>query len=87
MKTILITGGAGFVGRHICKRFTDLKCNVLCIDNLMSESSLLPQYWPEHLKCDNQYFKFINMDCREYFKSENQEQFNLIIQCSQAKHI
>jgi GDP-L-fucose synthase len=76
---VLVTGGAGFVGRHICKRFTDLKCKVICIDNLISESSMIPENWPEHLICNPLYFTFINIDCREYFKSEEQERFDLII--------
>jgi len=78
-QNVLITGGAGFVGRHMCKRFTELKCNVLCVDNLMSESSMLPEEWPEHLKCNPDYFNFVNKDCREYFKNEEQTHFNLII--------
>lgn len=78
-QNILITGGAGFVGRHMCKRFTELKCNVICVDNLMSESCLEPENWPEHLKCNPEYFTFINMDCREYFKDETRCAPNLII--------
>jgi GDP-L-fucose synthase len=45
----------------------------------MSESSLNPDDWPDHLKSNSEYFTFINKDCREYFKYENQEKFNLII--------
>ncbi len=30
---ILVTGGAGFVGSHLCKRLLDLGNDVLCVDN------------------------------------------------------
>ncbi len=32
-KTILITGGAGFIGSHLCARFVKERHNVLCVDN------------------------------------------------------
>ena len=34
MKRVLITGVAGFVGRHFCKYFLDKKFDVIGIDNL-----------------------------------------------------
>ena len=76
-KLILVTGGAGFVGRHICKKLTDLSANIICIDNLISESALSPDNWPEHLKC-NRFFKFIKIDCRDFFKNEIQPHFDYI---------
>lgn len=44
---VLITGGAGFIGNHLCKRFLDEKAEVVCIDNFVTGSkenikSLLP---------------------------------------------
>lgn len=33
MKRILVTGGAGFVGSHLCERLLDAGNEVLCIDN------------------------------------------------------
>jgi len=32
MKKILVTGGAGFVGRHLIKRFLDAGDEVHCVD-------------------------------------------------------
>lgn len=33
---ILVTGGAGFIGSHICTRLVELGYSVLCVDNLSS---------------------------------------------------
>ena len=33
MKKILVTGGAGFIGSHLCKRLIEQGNDVLCIDN------------------------------------------------------
>jgi len=35
-KRILVTGGAGFIGFHLCKKLTDLGLNVTIYDNLSS---------------------------------------------------
>jgi nucleoside-diphosphate-sugar epimerase len=79
-KKILITGGAGFVGRHLTKRMVDAGHSVTVVDNLNSLSASAPNDWPEHLKCD---FFFIKEDCRDYFKTwatrvVNPTQFDII---------
>ena len=38
MKRILITGGAGFLGSHLCERLLDEGCEVLCLDNFFTGS-------------------------------------------------
>ncbi len=35
-KTVLVTGGAGFVGSHLCKALLDRGNHVVCIDNFIS---------------------------------------------------
>jgi len=36
MKRILVTGGAGFIGSHLCKRLLDEGNEVLCVDNFFT---------------------------------------------------
>ena len=36
MKKILITGGAGFIGSHLCNYYLNKKFHVTCLDNLSS---------------------------------------------------
>jgi UDP-glucuronate decarboxylase len=35
---ILVTGGAGFIGSHLCERLLDLGADVLCVDNFFTGS-------------------------------------------------
>src|ERR1700688_4106536 len=32
-KRVLVTGGAGFLGSHLCARLLEQECQVLCVDN------------------------------------------------------
>ena len=36
MKTVLITGGAGFIGSHLCRFLLDKGYKVICFDNLLT---------------------------------------------------
>ncbi len=56
-KTILIAGGAGFIGSHMSERMLREGNRVICVDNLLtgSESNIA------HLK-DNPQFTFLNHD-------------------------
>jgi dTDP-glucose 4,6-dehydratase len=38
MKRVLVTGGAGFIGSHLCKRFLAEGAEVFCCDNLITGS-------------------------------------------------
>ena len=35
-KTVLVTGGAGFIGSHLCRRLLGEGCRVICLDNLQT---------------------------------------------------
>ena len=36
MKTILVAGGAGFIGSHLCKKLLEKENKVICVDNLLT---------------------------------------------------
>ena len=38
MKRVLVTGGAGFIGSHLCERLLDAGNEVLCVDNFYTGS-------------------------------------------------
>ena len=43
-KNILVTGGAGYIGSHVCHLLIDKGYNVTCIDNLITgHKRLLPK--------------------------------------------
>lgn len=55
--TVLVTGGAGFLGSHLCERLLDEGNEVICIDNLFTGSKDNIR----HL-LDNDRFEFIRHD-------------------------
>ena len=60
-KTILVTGGAGFIGSHLCERYLREGHRVIVIDNL--QTTIEPKNITRYLK--NQNFKFIKQDIIE----------------------
>ena len=72
MKRILVTGGAGFIGSHLCERLLDEGHEVLCLDNYFtgSKKNII------HL-IDNPYFELIRHDITMPFYSEIEEIYNL----------
>src|SRR6266852_3213020 len=35
-RKVLVAGGAGFLGSHLCKAFLDKRDEVMCVDNLLT---------------------------------------------------
>lgn len=64
-KTIVLTGGAGFIGSHLAERLIAEANNVIVIDNLVTGSL-------ENLRSlsDNKNFKFINQNVSQYLSIE-----------------
>jgi UDP-glucose 4-epimerase len=59
-KRILITGGAGFIGSHLCDRYTKEGHTILCLDNFLTGNLVNIRHL---LSCSN--FKLINGDIRD----------------------
>jgi dTDP-glucose 4,6-dehydratase len=61
VKRVLITGGAGFLGSHLCEHFLDKGSSVIAVDNLLTGSlSNIERLLP------NPRFRFIKMDVTNY---------------------
>lgn len=56
-KTVLVTGGAGFLGSHLCEKLLNSGHNVLCADNLFTGR----KQNIHHLQ-DNKSFEFLRHD-------------------------
>ncbi|MHA1677502.1 MAG: SDR family NAD(P)-dependent oxidoreductase [Promethearchaeota archaeon] len=78
METILVTGGAGFIGSHVCDRLLKDKKRVICIDNLNPYYS--PQRKIKNIKhnFNNPNFKFIVLDITKKDQLEQVFQNNKI---------
>lgn len=72
MKRILVTGGAGFLGSHLCDRLIEAGNDVICLDNLFTGSKDNVR----HL-LSNPYFEFIRHDVTEPIYLEVDWIFNL----------
>jgi UDP-glucuronate decarboxylase len=64
MKKIVVTGGAGFLGSHLCDTLINQGDSVICLDNLYSGSLKNISHLKRHPS-----FKFINHDVSEPFKT------------------
>ncbi|WP_439185745.1 UDP-glucuronic acid decarboxylase family protein [Carboxylicivirga taeanensis] len=71
-KRILVTGGAGFIGSHLCQRLLNDGHEVICLDNYFTgnKANVI------HL-LDNPYFELIRHDVTHPFFIEVDEIYNL----------
>lgn len=72
MKRTLVTGGAGFLGSHLCDRLLAEGNEVICLDNLFTGSKDNIR----HL-LTNPYFEFIRHDVTEPIRLEVDQIYNL----------
>ncbi|MCI8972738.1 MAG: SDR family oxidoreductase [Lachnospiraceae bacterium] len=72
MTRVLVTGGAGFIGSHLCDRLIHEGNDVICVDNLFTgrKNNI------RHL-LNNPYFEFIRHDITEPLYVEVDQIYNL----------
>jgi len=72
MERVLVTGGAGFIGSHLCDRLIQRGCDVICLDNYFTSSKDNIR----HL-IGNDHFELIRHDVTSPFYAEVDKIFNL----------
>lgn len=72
MKRILVTGGAGFIGSHLCKKLLEEGNFVICLDNLFTGST-------ENIEelTSNKNFKFVKHDIVNPYDETVDQIYNL----------
>lgn len=72
MKRILVTGGAGFIGSHLCEALLRNGDDVICLDNFFTGSK-------QNIVnlIDNPYFELVRHDIIQPFYAEVDEIYNL----------
>ncbi len=81
MRRILVTGGAGFIGSHLCERLLEDGNDVLCLDNYFtgSKKNIV------HL-LDEPWFEAVRHDITMPFYSEVEEVYNLACPASPIQY-
>lgn len=72
MKRILISGGAGFIGSHLCERLLDEGNDVICIDNYFTGHKSNIRHLLKHPN-----FEVIRHDIIYPYMAEVEEIYNL----------
>lgn len=72
MKRILVTGGAGFIGSHLCERLLNEGNDVICMDNYFTGQKKNIAHLMDH-----RYFELVRHDVTAPFMAEVDEIYNL----------
>lgn len=81
MKTVLVTGGAGFIGSHLCRVLLNSGAEVICLDNLFTGTKR--NIWP---LMENPNFEFIRHDVVNPILIEADEIYHLACPASPAHY-
>lgn len=81
MKKILVTGGAGFIGSHLCKRLLESGDKVICLDNMYTGT-----YDNIIELASDPDFEFINADVIQPLQFDVDEIYNLACPASPVKY-
>ena len=81
MKKILITGGAGFLGSHLCERLLNEGNEVICLDNYFTgnKNNIIKLL-------SNPHFEMVRHDITEPFYAEVDEIYNLACPASPVNY-
>lgn len=80
-KKILVTGGAGFIGSHLCERLLSEGNSIICVDNLSSAVEQNISYLSRHTD-----FVFIRHDIQKRFNYSVSEIYNLACPASPVQY-
>lgn len=72
MERVLVTGGAGFIGSHLCERLINNGCDVICLDNYFTGNKNNIR----HL-LSNDHFELVRHDVTVPFYAEVDKVYNL----------
>jgi dTDP-glucose 4,6-dehydratase len=61
MRRVVVTGGAGFLGSHLCERLVDDGCEVLALDNFLTGTPANVEHLLEH-----EGFRLVKADVTDY---------------------
>ena len=81
MERVLITGGAGFIGSHLCDRLIKDGCDVICLDNYFTGNKDNVR----HL-LGNDRFELVRHDVTTSFYAEVDKVFNLACPASPVNY-
>jgi UDP-glucuronate decarboxylase len=72
MRRVLVTGGAGFLGSHLCERLLESGCEVVCVDNFFTGTKRNVAHLLDH-----PYFEILRHDITFPLYVEVDEIYNL----------
>jgi UDP-glucuronate decarboxylase len=78
LKKILIAGGAGFIGSHLCKKLLEMNNEVICVDNLLTGQK-------QNIFSHKNY-RFINHDITKPLDIKVDEIYNLACPASPKQY-